>query len=291
VKNLLLDSWVLSTYSSPALRDRLAGFVISEGFLPIINALTLVEVFNPGWERAQAAERGYLVAALLAEVGAAIVDPRVVVRAEVSCYPSTLDSLPLQLNLAEIPPPLRREVLLRFLRADSLYLEQDKDIRMWADSYEKVKENWPTDRDEILAAAVRQNQIAADEQGHRFPSPDSRIAFLQSLDRRLFGWLTREEQEALGERIVPLFLGDTAKLPAVRLSSLLFVYCYIEVVPGDRQRQLGSDIGDHWHLMTAPYCSAVTADGSMKRVLERLRPEAQLSCTVYGPAELRKALG
>lgn len=288
---LLLDSWVLNTYSSPAAKARLSDFIADQGFLPVINALTLVEIFNPGWQNAQSAERGDLAAGLLADLGAAIVDPMTVVRSEFFQYPSPLVSLPLQLNLTEIAAPLRKEVLLRFLRADPLYLQQGKDIRRWAEGYAEVKHNWANDRLAILARAVRENQIVVDGEGYRFASPESRIEFLQSLDQRLFGWLSAEERSSLGLHIVPLFLGETAKLPAVRMSSLLFAHCYVDVPRSDRTRQLPSDLGDHWHLMVAPYCGAVTADRSMKRILERLRSESSLRCVVYDPAALKEKLG
>lgn len=221
---LLLDTWVLSTYSTFGSRQRFLDFIARRNLVPLVNALHLVELFNPGWQNAPGAERGDRVAELLAAAGAAIVDPKEVARAEFLSYPISLPTLPLQLIFTDIAPGVRHEALLRFLRADALYLAQGKDIREWAATHQHTKETWAADRHEILAAAIREGQVAGESGVYSFVSAATRAAFLNSLDCRLLGWLTPQEREALGEQIIPLFLGDTAKLPAVRMSSLLFAH-------------------------------------------------------------------
>ncbi|MGL6537924.1 hypothetical protein ACSZNU_03440 [Aeromonas hydrophila] len=51
----------------------------------------------------------------------------------------TIDQLPIQLDLRELDDEFREEALLRFLRADPLFLDQEKDIREWVKITTKSK--------------------------------------------------------------------------------------------------------------------------------------------------------
>jgi hypothetical protein len=286
----LLDTWAISEYSRPEKAPFLAAYLHAKNYLPVINSLSLTELFNPGWASAPGLERGELAAKLIADLACAIVDPVVVVTAEFRAFPQRLARLPVQLELSVIGAQVRAEVLVRFLRADPLFVAQGKDIRKWAASYEAMKREWTDTCSSILRAAVSQGLLVASGSSYRFPTPEARESFLVSLDRRLLSFLDAEEWKSLGPNIVNLALGASRNLPSVRLSSLLFVHSYIDVPSSARRRGSGSDLGDFFHLWIASYCTAITADTSMKRVLERLRAEAELRCTILNPADLRAAV-
>lgn len=285
-----LDSWALSEYSTPRKAAALVSYMADHHYLPVVNSLSLTELFNPGWANAPGVERGERTTSLVANLACSIVDPVAVIRAELQSYPDPLPCMPIQLDLSVIGDHVRREVLLRFLRADPLFLAQGKDVRKWAASYAAMKREWSNSLRAILDDAVRKGLLLEDGPTYRFLGPADREDFLLSLDRRLLGFLDADEWKALGRNLIDLTLGATRQLPSVRLSSLLLLYTYVEVPSSFQRRVAGSDLGDLFHLWSAAYCSVVTADTSMKRVLERLRSEAKLSCDILDPSDLRIAV-
>jgi len=282
-----LDSWALSEYSTPRKSAALVSYMATHDYLPVVNSLSLTELFNPGWANAPGVERGERTTSLIADLACSIVDPVVVIRAELRSYPDPLPRMPIQLDLSLIGNHVRREVLLRFLRSDPLFLAQGRDVRKWAASYAAMKQKWSDSLRTILDDAVRKGLLLEDGPTYRFPTPVAREDFLLSLDRRLLGVLDADEWRALGRNLIDLTLGATRQLPSVRLSSLLFLHTYVEVPSNFQRRVADSDLGDLFHLWIATYCSVVTADTSMKRVLERLRSEAKLSCDILDPNDLR----
>lgn len=70
-----LDTWALNEYSTPAKAPALLSYMETRGYLPVVNSLSLTELFNPGWDNAPGPERGELTASLIADLACGIVDP------------------------------------------------------------------------------------------------------------------------------------------------------------------------------------------------------------------------
>ena len=62
---IFLDNWVFSLLRDPEIAAGLASFIRSNGLTVLNTSLSMVELYNPGWERAQEEkERGSIAARL-----------------------------------------------------------------------------------------------------------------------------------------------------------------------------------------------------------------------------------
>jgi hypothetical protein len=125
----------------------------SEGFTVVITSLSIVELYNPGWQGAGETERGAVAARFLARVPCVIVNPWRVWETEGGAHLAPLPELPFALDLADLPENLREAALLGFLRRHDLYLQQGKDIQAWSLEYEEAKNAWLQDVETIIEAA------------------------------------------------------------------------------------------------------------------------------------------
>lgn len=107
-----LDTWLLSEYCDRRKSSKLVEYLQRKGYTAVVDALSLIEAYNPGWKAAGSTERGELLAELLATIPTVIADPATVVRHELEYYPNRLKSLPVELKLDSISEDLRRESLL-----------------------------------------------------------------------------------------------------------------------------------------------------------------------------------
>jgi hypothetical protein len=208
--------------------------------------------------------------AFLAAHRTVVVDPRTLVRAELQHYPISLEVLPLELDLGDLPAAQRARALELLLRRDDIYVSQGKDIRQWARGYKQLKGDWLATVERIIQDAISAGTLSVDQNGSFRDLRSSKEDFLVALDRRHFGSLSTEEREALGSELMPLFLGATKDLPAIRLTSLCFWYGYVDVEKTDMLRRSGSDIGDFLQLCFAPYCLFFTLDTTMWRLMRRV---------------------
>ena len=75
--------------------------------------------------------------------------------------------------------------------------------------------------------------------------------------------------EILTEHLKMKKNGQLLKMTAVRMSSLLFWYLYIDIDPSNKIKQQKSDIGDIYNMCIIPYSTVFTIDSSMLRLLSR----------------------
>ena len=165
-------------------------------------------------------------------------------------------------------------------------------MKRWVANYEQAKAEWLGEAERIIQKACDTGLLVRDE-GGKFANLDEKTkeAFLVTLDRRHFVYFSAEEREQLGTNIVPLFMGATRALPAIRFSSLSFWYAYICSDKGYPMKRKGSDLGDFFHLSLIPYCSAFTTDTTMSRLARRVLRDAPCACRVYDHDGLDAALG
>lgn len=96
----------------------------------------------------------------------------------------TIDQLPIQLDLRELDDEFHEEALLRFLRADPLFLDQGKDIREWVKNYNEIKKTWLVYVDKIIDNALKDGYLERDCMGKLCNFNDHKELFLYSLDMR-----------------------------------------------------------------------------------------------------------
>ena len=285
---LFLDNWVFSLLRDPETGARLTTFVRSNSFTVLLTSLSMVELYNPGWEKAEADERGAMAVRFLASVPSVIVDPQRVWDMEVAANLSRLEALPLQLDLSDFTANVREEILLRLLRRDEFFLERGLDIQAWSRGYEELKKGWLSEVANIIEKACDRGDLKRDKAGRFTELEDSKDIFLFSLD---FRHADGHDVDAILSDMLQRMQVGRQRLTSVRLSSLCFWYSYVDVDKANRPKLRGSDIGDIYHISLLPYCSAFTTDNTMHRTLQRIRERVvPVNCPVMTKQLLEERL-
>lgn len=287
---IFLDNWVLSDFTDEDWKDQLSQFIHRNNFTILINGLSATEIYNPGWKDAGESERTIRIANFLSQHPCVIVNPQNVFRAEFENYPEKLACAPVELSLDALASSHREPALLNIFRAEKMLLESGVDIRKWAEHYSILKSTWLKDAEAIIENACEKGTLKRNNRGEFIDLNASKEEFLNTLDRRIFSLFSSEEREALGTKIVDLFMGATKELPAVRFSSLCFWCAYIENDKSFQMKRNGSDIGDFYQMSLIPYCSVFTVDNTMNRLLGRVMSEVKSECRIYNRDGLTQAL-
>lgn len=246
----------------------------------------MVELYNPGWEAAPEMDRTVRAIDFLSKIPCVIVDPHKVCRAELHLYPYPLQALPIELDLQALSDTQRAQTLLRFMRRDILFLEQGKDIKVWCENYERIKNSWLQDAKSIIYHACGSGVLKQDKKGRFIDLKQSKEGFLLSLDLRHTD-STEEKAEVLAKIIAQKSKGNWLDLIAIRMTSLCFWYTYVETDPSNMPPYKPSDIGDYYHIGLIPYCSAFTIDNSMLKLVQRFREQQHLGqCELLNEAKL-----
>ena len=274
---MFLDTWALQEYTQSAWREQLGSFIAGTGYTVVTTSLLLTELYNEGWQRGGPNERGARVTDFLASQHCVIIDPPAIWQAEFSNFPNPLEQMPIELDLDEIPGVQRAEALLMFLRRDPIFLNMGKDISMWARRIAQEKAVWPSSVDTIIKNALAQGYLTRDAR-RQFVTPDKEI-FLTSLDLRL-----TEDSD------ISRYLGRTALLRSVRLSSLMFWRRYVQQERGQRFQAMHSDVADIEHISLMPYLAMCTVDTKMLPTAQLAANDAACSCIILGKRELEAAL-
>lgn len=287
---IFLDTWVLSSLTDPAFGRSLGEFLRSNRYTIVLSALCMVELYNPGWANASKEDRTTVAARFCATHPCVVVDPAEVRVAEIANRLEVLPSLPTRLDLQQIAPDLREEILVGLWRRDKLFLDQGIDIQQWSRDYHDLKARWLADVQNIINHACHLGNLRRNQKGKLTDLVASKEQFLLSLDLR--DAPSEDVDEILAHQVRRRFAGAPVKLGAVRFSSLLFWYSYVEVDPAAQMKREGSDIGDIHHLSLIPYCLAFTADTTMHRMLMRIKePAVPIRCKVLTKPLLKELLG
>jgi hypothetical protein len=288
-KYIFLDNWVFPLLRDPDVAAGLISFIWSNGLTVLLTSLSMVELYNPGWQGAkEGEERGAAAAQFLARVPCVIVNPSRVWEMEVAAHLSPLDHLPFELDLADLSPSLRGPTLLRFLRRDELFLDQGKDIRILDLGYKAFKETWLSEIENIIDNACLHGDLKRNKNGDFIDLESTRDIFLFSLD---FRHATHLDIDTLIANLKRTRAGIRPGLTSVRLSSLCFWYSYIDIDPSNRPKRQGSDIGDFHQISLLPYCSVFTTDGTMYNTLQRIRDRVvPVNCQVMSKGLLQERL-
>lgn len=289
---IFLDNWVLSDYTKEEKRHLLSEFIHQNDYTVLINGLSAVELYNPGWQNATDAdnERAYRAAKFLSEHPCLIIRPESVFKSEIENFPAKLEHLPIELNFDDLPYQHRLPALLSVLRGEDFLLEHGIDIRRWVTNCNSLKATWLEDAERIIEHVCSSGVLTRGKDGQFVDLEKSKEEFLLTLDRRHFGYFSSEERDALGEKIVELFMGGMKTLPAIRFSSLCFWYAYIYTDKSYIMKRQGSDIIDFSQMSLIPYCSAFTVDKTMYRLVRRIMTEVDYRCRVYNRRELDSVL-
>jgi hypothetical protein len=274
---IFLDNWVFSLLRDPKASSRLTQLVRSNGLTVLITSLSMTELYNPGWEKGGEDERGASAMRFLARVPCAIVNPQKIWEMEAAANLTRVQSLPLELDLADLPENQREVTLLRFLRRDELFLKQGHDIKVQSLEYMEAKRTWLQDVENIIENACANGYLKRDESGRFRDLAETKEFFLFSLDLRHadLGAVDAILKEMLRSKRA----GNPSCLTSVRLCSLCYWYHYVDVDNANQPKRSGSDIGDFYHISLLPYCVAFTSDGTMYRTLSRIRePVVPVSC-------------
>ncbi len=289
-KYFFLDNWTLKLLAGKNFRHKLLEFILNKGYTILLSSLSLVELYNPGWASAKGNDRTKNAARFYSDLPCVIVDPQTVWDQEIRNRLEALDTLPIQLNLEQVNKNSRQEALLRFLRRDTLFIQQGLDIQKWSYEYKAVKAGWLSNVNRIIDKACIDGNLCRNKKGKLINLSSFKELFLFSLDLRHCE--PEYINEILNHQVQQRSGGAPVRLSAVRLSSILFWYSYVDVDPANRMKRSGSDIGDMYHLSLIPYCSAFTADKTMFRMLKRIRePAVPLDCRVFTKPFLEKAIG
>jgi hypothetical protein len=282
-KYLFLDNWVLSDYTKDEDMHLLSEFIQRNDYTILIDSLSLAELYNPDWRGSAGKDRTARAAELLGQHSCMIVDPQMVWRAELQAFPDKLEHVPVEFSLGDIPAHHRTPVLLMLLRRHEIFLQQGKDITQWAARYKTLKSDWPGDVERIIEHACKAGDLVRDRSGKFIDLQHHKEKFLRTLDGRHLephfeDDFTLEERKALRIRMQDVENGATAKMPAIRASSLYFWYAYIEPDKAYTMKRHGSDIGDYFQMSLIPYCSAFTVDTTMYRLANRVLNETSYHC-------------
>ena len=284
---IFLDAWALSLYTKKEREKLLSRFVLENDYTILINSATLVEAYNSGWRNANGEERMQAISRFLSKHRCAFIYPENVFGAEIRAFPNTLNSLPVDLNLHDVPADLRGSELLKFFREDASYVGQGKNVREWFVNLNATKARWLNDVNGIIEDACQKNVLLRNDSGEFIELQERKEKFLVSLDRRHF---TEDEIQQGGKEVIELFLEETSRLPAVRMSSLCFWHEYIELDKAFPMAMQGSDIADHYQISLIPYCKAFTVDKNMFRLVNRILKETDYSCNILNPSALEQEL-
>lgn len=289
-KYIFLDNWALSKFTGAEARHRLIAFLKNNDYTGLVTSLVLVELYNPGWEMAADNDRVVEAINFLSEIPCVIVDPLKVFRVEIELYPIPVETLPIELDLREIPNNQRIQILLQFMRRDVSFLKQGKDIEEWSKSYKKLKDDWLDQGRNIIEHSCNQGLIKRNKNGKFIDLARSKELFLLSLDLRHTN-STAEKDILFNKVIVEKNRGNLLDLLAIRVTSLCIWYSYIAVDPSNLPSYKPSDIGDYYHMGLIPYCSAFMIDKHMQRLLKRFQEQRLLGdCMILSEIELRKHL-
>jgi hypothetical protein len=296
-KYIFLDTNILSDYTKKDQYKALSDFVRRNGYTVIASSLLLTELYNEGWEGGDENERGARVVRFFSEHQCVIADPTAIWQREFFTLPDRLKRMPVELELDHIPHVPRAQALLMFLRRHQIFLDMGKDIAEWANSYRGAKygsatekgrdedKGWLGDKKRILENACNQGylQLEADE---RYTVLE-RDQFLISLDLRL-----RLNADAVVSDVeLQAYRTGLPQIRAVRLTSLAFLYKYIEYDPQSKPSDDGSDLGDIYFMAFLPWCAVYTTDKNMVATVRRAALEARCtSCKILGRRDLAAEL-
>jgi len=266
-KYIYIDNWVLNSLNDQIFEHLLVKFIIENKLVVLLSSFSFIELYNPSWEKYQNCDRVSKAVKIYSKVPCVIVDPQKVWYKELQNKLNKLYQLPIELDLSDMDQELRSEVLLKFLRADEIFLSQGKDIRKWVENYKKIKESWFEDTENIIKNGIDCGYLYRDHSGKYIKLSETKETFLYSFDFRL----SNESQvnEILTEHLKMKKNGQLLKMTAVRMSSLLFWYLYIDIDPSNKIKQQKSDIGDIYNMCIIPYSTVFTIDSSMLRLLSR----------------------
>lgn len=290
-KYIFLDNWVLSKLTGAGVRHRLITFLKSNDYTGLITSLLMTELYNPGWETTAKEDRAVKAVDFLSEIRCVIVDPDKVFRAEIDRYPDPLKTMPVELDLQEIPDDQRAQILLQFMRRDISFLNQGKDIEGWCKNYKKLKGEWLNTTKSIIDHARNEGILKQNKKGKFIDLEKSKELFLLTLDLRHIHSVA-EKDALLTKIIAQKSSGNWFDLLAIRVTSLCIWYSYIDIDPSNIPPYKPSDIGDYYHIGLIPYCSAFTIDNPMQKLLQRFREQHWLrDCVIFSEANLRTHLG
>lgn len=281
-KYIFLDTNILSDYTKTEHVNALSAYIRRYDFTIIISSLLLIELYNEGWEGAKDKdeERGLRVVRFLSGEHCVIADPMDTWNSEFAALPEKLKRLPIRLDLDKMPRIPREKALLMFLRRDQVFLDMGLDIAEWATTYSTGKDGWLGDTKRIIENACDQGYLQRD--GNDRYTVLERDVFLASLDMRLvddFAQLPEDEANRL--------LGNLHQLRAVRITSLGFLYKYIDYDRGAKTADYGSDLGDIYFMSVIPWCAVYTTDKNMLEIAKKSANEAKsMGCKIIGRKDL-----
>ncbi len=289
-KFIFIDNWVLGSLQEPGFFDALRKYILDNNYTVLFSSFSLVELYNPGWQNSNGPERTQHAVKFYSSVPCAVVDPFDVWKEEIKNKLDTIGQLPIRLDLRDLDDEFREETLLRFLRADPLFLDQGKDIREWVKNYNEIKKTWLVDVERIIDNALKDGYLERDCMGKLCKFNEHKELFLYSLDMR---HAPREEVDGILEyQVSKRRRQKVVKISSVRMASLIFWYLYVKIDPANKVKPQNSDIGDLYHLSLLPYCKAFTADKSMCRLVRRIKePCVPIGCRVFSKPELLKVIG
>ncbi len=289
-KRIFLDNWVFSHLTDASFSSRLSAFITKRNYTILLTSTLLSELYSPKWQETGNRDRGLKAVSFISNHPSIIVDPKKVFDSEYVHFPKNLNIIPVELDLKSIKDDLRFETLLGFLRRDSLFLKQGKDIEKWSDDLKKIKSTWLEDVKRNIDEALQNGILEQNEKGEFIVGSIQKERALTSLDLRLpdnpdiTSFLNKASMRKSKTGKLPRLLGT-------RIISLCHWYTFIEIDKTNQLKQQGSDIVDHYHLGLIPYCSAFTIDTNMSRLLEYIAKDIDISrCDLYTPRTLDEAI-
>jgi hypothetical protein len=284
-KYLFLDNWVFSKLRDNAFNLRISELLLKSKCKIMATSSLFTELYNPNWQEAGNKDRSLYAAKLLCNNPCVIVDPVDIFEEEYKLFPERVRNIPVRLEFNEMSPEMRYEAILRFLHRDPLYLNQGKDIGKWQINTNEHKASWLGAVQKIIDKAVENEYLEKDGDKYYCKS-DMKEVFLFWLDVRLAnGYNPASFSEKLREAQSKGL--RHASMRGARVTSLSIYYAYINVDPANKIKTQGSDVVDILHLALLPYSSIFTVDNNMKRILEKVALDINISnCILLSPQNI-----
>jgi hypothetical protein len=294
-KYFVADTWVLSRYTRGPRANNFSNLINELGLTIAVDTFALAELYNPDWRRIPFIGRTRNASEFLVDHPAVLINPQELLLSEIRSYPNISPMLPHSFDFASLHWSIREYLIKGLFRRDKDLVDLGMDLEVWSQDYKKSKDNWPRNVQAIIEDAASNGILAKHGDGSIDIGESDKEAFLRYLDQRFLRFefhreAPHDEFENLAENVEGLYNGATSKLPALRLTSLVFWHAYVQIDKAFRMPSSGSDIADIYRASLVPYSEYFTADRAMERILSRATADFPQPACILGPTAFNNVL-
>ncbi|KAF5413740.1 MAG: hypothetical protein C5S38_05735 [Candidatus Methanophagaceae archaeon] len=294
-KYFVADSWVLTNYTRGPRANNFSNLINELELTIAVDTFTLTEIYNPDWRRIPFIGRTRNVSEFLVDHPTVLINPQELLLSEIRSYPNIPLTLPHSFDFASQHWSIRDYLIKGLFRRDKDLTHLGMDLEVWSQDYMKTKDSWPSNVRAIIEDATSKGILAKHKDGSIDIGESDKEAFLRYLDQRFLRInfhrnAPHDEFGNLSKNVEDLYRGATSKLPALRLTSLVFWHAYVQIDKAFIMPSRGSDIADIYRAALVPYSEYFTADKAMERVLSHAVEDFPQPASILGPSALENVL-